>query len=290
MLKTAYASHGTRPRKQLLRNAHIYMRGNVLARKFVVFTGVLVFALTAMGGTLANYYSDEQLAQLGRVFPQVHSDLITSRVMAEEPRIIVPVKEQPAPPEEPQPSVITEISAAAYEKADEEEEEDVQAAVTITPAIVTDPPRITEEFIYSEGIPLSYELQAFTYSLCAEHGISYETVLALMWRESRFNTGAVHTNRNGTKDSGIMQINDVNRDWLEKELGITDLMDPWQNITAGTTMLGRLTAKYGEHYALMAYQFGENGMRRLVEQGIVTSRHVQDVYEKKAQFESLFYT
>jgi hypothetical protein len=142
-------------------------------------------------------------------------------------------------------------------------------------------------FIYTEQIPLSRELQEYTFAQCRENGLSYELVLALMWRESRFQVTAVGYNRNGTRDNGVMQINDVNRGWLMSELGITDLMDPRQNIAAGTAMLGRLTAKYGEHNALMAYQYGETGMKRKLRQGVTTNDLIRQLYAKRAEFIAL---
>jgi hypothetical protein len=142
-------------------------------------------------------------------------------------------------------------------------------------------------FTFSEEIPLSRELQEYTFAQCRENGLSYELVLALMWRESRFQVTAVGYNRNGTCDNGVMQINDVNRGWLMSELGITDLMDPRQNIAAGTTMLGRLAAKYGEHKALMAYQYGETGMKRKLAQGVTTNDLIRQLYLKRAEFVAL---
>ena len=40
-------------------------------------------------------------------------------------------------------------------------------------------------------LPLSEELQRYTYNRCQELGLEYEMVLAIMWRESRFQPTAV---------------------------------------------------------------------------------------------------
>jgi hypothetical protein len=156
------------------------------------------------------------------------------------------------------------------------------------PAMVEEQP--APGFVFSEKIPLSRELQEYTFAQCLENGLSYELVLALMWRESRFQITAVGYNQNGTQDSGVMQINDVNRGWLLSELGITDLMDPRQNIAAGTAMLGRLTEKYGEHNALMAYQYGEAGMQRKLEQGVISNEQIEALYAKRAEFAGILDT
>lgn len=144
-----------------------------------------------------------------------------------------------------------------------------------------------KEFVYSENIPMSYELQEYTYRKCAERGLEYELVLAIMWRESRFNADAVNVNANGTVDSGIMQINDVNKKWLQDHYGIEDLMDPYQNIDAGTAMLGTLTQKHGEHKAMMAYQYGEIGMRRKLSQGRTTSVAIEAAYRQRDYYKKL---
>lgn len=143
------------------------------------------------------------------------------------------------------------------------------------------------EFVYCESIPLSYHLQQYTYNSCIDYGLEYELVLALMWRESRFQTDAVHINLNGTQDSGIMQINDVNREWLAERHGINDLMDPLQNIRAGLIILSTFTDKYGVHAGLMAYQYGEQGMLRKMEQGTQTSEQVALLIEKRDAYRVL---
>jgi soluble lytic murein transglycosylase-like protein len=144
-------------------------------------------------------------------------------------------------------------------------------------------------FVYSDKIPMSYELQEYTYQKCEERGLEYELVLAVIWRESRFDAGAVNVNKNGTQDSGIMQINDVNRAWLS-ERGIEDLMDPYQNIDAGTAMLGGLTDKYGAHMAMLAYQYGEAGMARKLANGVTTSTAIEKAYKQREVYKELLQT
>lgn len=133
-------------------------------------------------------------------------------------------------------------------------------------------------------ISLSPPLQEYTYQRCEALGLEYELILAIMWRESRFQVEAVGTNRNGTQDSGLMQINDVNRGWLFEEYGIDNLLDPYQNIDAGTTLLARYFSKYSENYALMAYQYGEQGMLRRAEEGMTTNAPTEKALTKRNEF------
>lgn len=142
-------------------------------------------------------------------------------------------------------------------------------------------------FVYSSEIPLSRELQEFTYNRCLEEEISYPVVLSVMWKESSFNPHAVGYNSNGTSDSGIMQINSSNHQRLKHELGLTNLMDAKQNITAGTSMLGDLIQEHGEYFGVMAYKSGEYGMLDEKAAGDYSSPYANTVLSKSKDFESL---
>lgn len=159
-----------------------------------------------------------------------------------------------------------------------QEKETEQTPVVIDPDV---------QFIYSPDIPLSLELQQYTFDTAKAYGVDYTLVLAMMWRESNFNPNAIGTNSNGTRDNGLMQINDVNRGWLQQDLGITNLLDPTQNILAGIHMLGTMTAKHGSHNALLAYQYGEYGMQVKLSQGVTTNQQVENLYVKQAEFSQL---
>lgn len=129
------------------------------------------------------------------------------------------------------------------------------------------------------NVPLSKDLQAYTYDRCVDYGISghYELVLAIMWQESNYTPDLISR----TDDYGIMQINRVNCDWLSKLLGTTDFMDAYQNINAGTYVISKLLHKYkGDHKALMAYNMGEAGASTHWSAGIYTSCYSRGVVTK----------
>ncbi|MCL2856865.1 MAG: transglycosylase SLT domain-containing protein [Oscillospiraceae bacterium] len=142
-------------------------------------------------------------------------------------------------------------------------------------------------FFFLEQIPLSYELQRYTFDRAAALEIEYELVLALMWRESTFRIEAIGVNRNGTRDTGLMQINDVNRGWLNERYGIYNLMNPFQNIDAGTLILADLLSRYGEAQALVGYQFGEFGMLGLTRDGADIDGLSRRVREKRDEFREM---
>lgn len=139
----------------------------------------------------------------------------------------------------------------------------------------------TAEEVPYYDIKLSQDLQLYTFTRCADLGIPqyYELVLAMMWQESSYNPTLISK----TNDYGLMQINKVNHAWLSEKLGITDFLDPYQNITAGTEIIASLLVKYGDpHKALMAYNFGEAGARRHWDQGTYTSAYSRGVAEKQS--------
>lgn len=142
-------------------------------------------------------------------------------------------------------------------------------------------PELEPERYYIPGIPLSRELQEFTYQLCREKQISYELVLAVMQRESRFRTDVQGHNRNGSTDSGLMQINSCNAGWLEQQLGIADLMDPQDNIRAGVHILAGHISLYGENDGLMAYHMGAGGMLKAKRNGTTSTAYSRAVLEQR---------
>lgn len=126
-------------------------------------------------------------------------------------------------------------------------------------------------------IPMAYKVHM--YRLCNEYGVDYELALAVMVKESGGNPTALNTkNRNGTYDSGIMQINSTNHGWLSRELGIKDFNNPYDNMKAGVYMLS-LFDYDNPHKILMAYNMGEGTMKRLFKQGSTSSAYSRDVME-----------
>lgn len=134
-------------------------------------------------------------------------------------------------------------------------------------------------------IPLSKELQLYTYTRCVDYGIPehYELVLAMMWQESNYTPDIV----SATDDYGIMQINACNHEWLSDLLGTTNFLDVCQNIDAGTYIISKMLLKYeDEHKALMAYNMGERGASLNWEAGIYTSNYSRGVVAKREAIEA----
>lgn len=122
-------------------------------------------------------------------------------------------------------------------------------------------PNVDDGFrVYS--IALSQDMQQYTYAMCEKYGVQYELLLAVMYVESRYNVNAV----GGGNSYGLCQIHYSNTANLQRAIGLTDLLDPYDNIEAGAYMLnmylnaGRKRSSdtyFIEHYGLNCYNMGE---------------------------------
>lgn len=115
---------------------------------------------------------------------------------------------------------------------------------------------IPEEYSREGGL-LPERVQIYIWCLCKQRGLDFTTTIAQIELESAYQYDAVGK----AKDSGYMQVvGRYNEDTME-ELGVTDLLNPYQNINVGTKRMEELLKKYDGNYAkaLTAYQYGESG-------------------------------
>lgn len=145
---------------------------------------------------------------------------------------------------------------------------------------------LENDFVFTTEIPVTFgeDLQEFTYYLSAAYDIDYTLVLAIISKESAFMPDGISL----TNDYGLMQINACNHKWLTEELGITDFIDPYENIKAGLFILRGLFEKYDStSKVLMAYNMGENGASKLWEQGIFESNYSKDVLQRQETYRQI---
>lgn len=140
----------------------------------------------------------------------------------------------------------------------------------------------------SEFIPLecalSEELQEYTYYLCEAHYLDFNFVMALMYSESSFKTDIVSS----TDDYGLMQINACNHKELSDKLGVTNFIDPYQNIRAGVYILRGLFEKYDDAAKVcMAYNMGEYGASVLWDKGIYNTTYSNKVLAKADEYAAM---
>ena len=130
-------------------------------------------------------------------------------------------------------------------------------------------------------VPMDTRLQEYVFYLSEAYDIDFTFVMALIQHETNFEAGAISS----TDDYGLMQINSVNHTYLAEELGITDFLDPYENVKAGMFILRKLFEKYEiPEKVLMAYNLGETGAARLWEQGIFEVNYSKEILQKQAEY------
>lgn len=130
-------------------------------------------------------------------------------------------------------------------------------------------------------VPMDARLQEYVFYLSEAYDIDFTFVMALIQHETNFEAGAISP----TDDYGLMQINSINHTYLAEELGITDFLDPYENVKAGMFILRKLFEKYETpEKVLMAYNMGETGAARLWEQGIFEVNYSKEVLQKQAEY------
>ena len=191
----------------------------------------------------------------------------------------------------PETKLIEEVEEKTKEKTEEEIEQKTEKEITKendeednTYEIMETP---KEESIPEYNIPLDEDIQKYLYDKCKEYNVPYDLALGVIKVESNFNPSLIHKNSNGSRDYGLFQINTINHKWLSEELGITDFLNPYQNIDAGVYMLSQLLKKYNnEHIVLMSYNMGERAAKNLVSRGIDSSRYSRKVIETKEELKN----
>lgn len=155
--------------------------------------------------------------------------------------------------------------------------------VTTAPTVEPDTEEIIEESVVYYDCPLDNNLQDYIRDLCEKNNLPMPLVLAVIEKESSFRAGVV--SKGG--DYGLMQINTINHEWLSEKYGITDFLDPYQNVFCGITILSQHYAKYEDvDKALMAYNCGATGARRVWDEGIYSTSYSTKVKELMTQYEN----
>lgn len=98
---------------------------------------------------------------------------------------------------------------------------------------------------------------------CFSAAAAYQSVnplilRAIAWQESHDNVSAMHKNRNGSIDYGLMQINSIHLPKLA-QYGISSdkLMDPCSNVYIAAWHLRRQMDKYGNSWAAVGAYHSE---------------------------------
>lgn len=128
---------------------------------------------------------------------------------------------------------------------------------------------------YKRDIPLSDELQQYTYETAEKYDVNYDLMLAIMQTESQFKNVV---SDNG-EDVGLCQINSINAEWLYTDYGIYNLMDERQNIEACAIILSKLQGQFDdESHVVMAYNLGAAKAQKYISSGKITE-YTENVYK-----------
>ena len=138
--------------------------------------------------------------------------------------------------------------------------------------------------VFLFDVPLSDSLQRYIYEICADENVPVTLVMAMIEHESGFDPEAVSP----TDDYGLMQINAVNHEWLKKEYRCADMMNPYQNVFCGISIISSYIDKYGElDKALMAYNMGNYGAQKAWKNGVTSIAYSEEILSLMKEYEEV---
>ena len=134
-------------------------------------------------------------------------------------------------------------------------------------------------------VPLDHDIQAFIIRSCERLNMEPAVIVAMIDQESGFNDDCIGDNGDSV---GLMQIQ---KQWHQErmdKLGVTNLMEPLQNVKVGMDYLAELLDQgNGLEWALMAYNAGASGATKgfgseyaaaVLENSEILKAGVEDVY------------
>lgn len=125
-------------------------------------------------------------------------------------------------------------------------------------------------------VPLDEGLQEFIFYLSAGYNMDFTFVMAVIQKESSYKADVISR----TNDYGLMQINQINHSYITEKLGISNFLDPYENVRAGMFIMRKLFEKYETpEKVLMAYNMGETGAGLLWEQGIFETNYSKSILQ-----------
>lgn len=143
---------------------------------------------------------------------------------------------------------------------------------TPEPTKATENP-IKEVVMPKYDVPLSIEIQEYTYERCKYDNKKYELVLKIMKGESNFNQNNISYNKGSkTTDYGLMQVNSSNRQWMKRDLGIAleeIKTDVYKNIDCGIYILDVGYNPNDINFTLMMYNMHPDEAKSYRRQGKV---------------------
>lgn len=173
------------------------------------------------------------------------------------------------------PHVLAETEAEVYTVTPQE----IPAPAQEKPAEITEPEK---KYRYILSCPLSLEMQQGIFDICERYNVSFEFVIAVIEQESSFKVDAVG---DGCESIGLMQIQPKWHGELMKELGVTDLYDPLQNVEVGVALLQSYFMECEDvYFVLMKYNGGAAYAKKMLKAGRV-SDYAREITEAAIAYE-----
>ena len=128
-------------------------------------------------------------------------------------------------------------------------------------------------------VPISEAYQDHIFNLCEKYEIAPEIVIAIIEKESNYDTYAVGDNG---KSFGLMQVQEEEHYDRIERLGVTNLFDAIDNVEVGVDYLAQCITRNGGNLemALMSYNAGQKGANdNYFSKGIYSNAYSQRVLE-----------
>lgn len=244
-----------------------------------------VYAAAAQQAATATFASPQFVAQSGSVLVSALSsnekkDVETASDKVKETDVQDLQNEVTSPAENVSDPEASENNTPGVKEEIQPTVEQTQPDLTVTEAS----PAPAAEVVAQQGeqlynVPLADDVQRFIKKTCQDYDIPFDLVMAIIEHESNYNASAI----SATGDYGLMQINRVNHGWMRSKLGLTDMLDPYQNVTGGTYLINYYMDKTGNDVtrSLLMYQYGEGGAKNKT-----WSPFVQEVADIRAALSS----
>lgn len=129
-------------------------------------------------------------------------------------------------------------------------------------------PEVIMEPVKYFDVPLSTDLQDHIFSVCEKRNIDPAIIVAMIERESDYRPSTIG---DGGNSLGLMQIQPKWHQERANQLGCSNLMDPYQNITVGVDLFSDLLkCRNSVEWALMAYNGGPSYANNKARNGVIT--------------------
>ena len=153
-----------------------------------------------------------------------------------------------------------------------------------TPATIHEQDTEVKTHLYYD-IPLDENLQDYILEVCHDYGVNHLIVLGMIEKESTFGPNVIGDNGEAF---GLMQIQPKWHQERMGRLGVTDILDPYQNVLVGVDYFAEiLSYDRGIAWALMAYNGGATYANELTNEGAISS-YVTDVFNNAGRIRPVY--